>query len=129
LSRIRPSQNEFHNKDALGHQAPKTHGIQDQFLQHLSQKKSEAILVYYSITKGVSVYLLSFNIRVDNGQLLAISVHSEQNRGKVDDLVVNPENMICRPILLLRWIYPLKWKAMPACCFPCSLLEGLNISV
>jgi 5-formyltetrahydrofolate cyclo-ligase len=89
LSRIRPSQNEFHNKDALNHQAPKKHGIQDQFLQHLSQKNPEAILLYYSMGKGVSVYQLSFTIHVDNGQLLAIIVHFEQNRGEVDDLIIN----------------------------------------
>jgi hypothetical protein len=39
--------------------------------------------------KGVSVYQLSFTIHVDNGQLLAIIVHFEQNRGEVDDLIIN----------------------------------------
>jgi hypothetical protein len=107
LSRIRPSQNEFHNKDGLSHQAPKTYGSQDQFVQHLSQKNPEAILPYDSIGKGVSVYQLSFTICVDNGQLLATFMHPEQNRGEVGDLIVNRENMICPLILLLR-IFPPK---------------------
>ena len=65
-------------------------------------------MLYYSIGKGVSIYQLSFTICVDNGQLLAIFVHSEQNRGEVDDLIANRGNMICPPILLLRRICPPK---------------------
>jgi hypothetical protein len=45
---------------------------QNQFVQHLSQKNPEAILLYDSIGKDVSVYQLSFTICVDNGQLLGI---------------------------------------------------------
>jgi hypothetical protein len=65
-----------------------------------------------SIGKCVFVYQLPFTIYVDNGQLLAIFVHSERNRGELGDSIVNRENMICPRVLSLRICLP-EEKPMP----------------